>query len=192
MINLMPPEERRQLAAARTNTILLRYTIIMGVLICVIILELLAMYFVINLGKAQNESTISSNTTKTQQYLPVQQQADTFNTNLKTAKYILSKQTPYTDLITSIANCLPKGAVINTLELDPATFGTPTTLTVMTTSYQKAIDIKTSLQNAKMLGKTPLFTSVSFQSISQQQGGSSSYPFTAIYNITYSKEALKL
>lgn len=191
MINLMPPEERRQLAAARTNTILLRYSVLMGVFICVVILELLFMYFIINLGKTQNETIISSNEAKTQQYLPVQQQANTFSTNLTTAKYILGRQTPYADLMTSIANCLPKGAVINTLDLDPTTFGTPTTLTVMTTSYEKAIDIKTSLQNAKMLGKTPLFTSVSFQSISQQQGGGSGYPFTAIYNITYSKEVLK-
>ena len=190
MINLMPPEERRQLAAARTNTLLLRYTVLMGVFICLVIVELLVMYFVINLGKAQNETMISDNQTKTQHYMPIQQKATSFSTDLATAKYILAKQAPYTELITSLAGALPNGAVLNTLELDPASFGTPTTLTVMTTSYEKAIDVKTALQNTKIQNKTPLFTSVSFQSVSQQQGNTS-YPYTAVYNITYSKEALK-
>ncbi len=189
MINLLPPEDRRQLAAARTNTLLLRYSVLLGAFIGILILELVGMFVVVNMGKSQNEATIRDNQTKTATYASVQQQADAFRTNLSTAKYILDKQVPYTTLILTLANNLPSGAVIDRLTLDPATFGTPTTLNVMTTSYSRAIEVKTALQNAKVNGKTPLFSSVSFQSVASTEN-KTSYPYTAIYNVTYSKAAL--
>lgn len=188
MINLLPPEDQRQLAAARTNTLLFRYTILLSVFVVMLVVEILAVYVVVNIGKSQSENTISENNAKAASYASVKQQADTFRSNLATAKYILDKQVPYTNLMLALSQSLPSGAVIDKLALDPATFGTPTNLTVKTTSYDKAIAVKTSLQNAKV-GNTPLFTSVSFDSVSAGDG-QTKYPFTAIYNVTYSKAAL--
>lgn len=188
MINLLPPEDQRQLAAARTNTLLLRYTILLGVFVIVLVMEILAVYVVVNIGKTQNQNTISENDTKAASYASIKQQSDTFRSNLATAKYILDKQVPYTTLMLALSQNLPSGAVIDKLSIDPATFGTPTTLTVRTTSYDKAIAVKTSLQNAKV-GSTALFTSVSFDSVSSGDA-QSSFPFTAVFNVTYSKAAL--
>jgi len=188
MINLLPTEDQRQLAAARTNTLLLRYTILLGVFVVVLVMEILAVYVVVNIGKTQNQSTISENDAKAASYASVKQQADTFRSNLATAKYILDKQVPYTTLMLALSQNLPSGAVLDKIAIDPATFGTPTTLTVRTTSYDKAIAVKTSLQNAKV-GDTALFTSVSFDSVSSGDA-QSQYPYTAVFNVTYSKAAL--
>ena len=152
-------------------------------------MEIAGMYFIVDLGKQQSEITIQDNEAKTVGYAATRQKTEAFRSNLATAKYILDKQVPYTNLIFSLAKGLPSGAVINTLSIDPVTFGTPTTLIVNTTSYQKAIDVKNSLQNAKVNDKTPLFSSVSFQSVTVSDS-TSSYPYTATYNITYSKAAL--
>lgn len=191
MINLMPPNDRRQLAAARTNTLLLRYSVLLGAVIGILVIELIAMFVVVNMEKGQNEATIRDNQAKTASYAAVEQQAASFRTNLSTASYILGKQISYTSLILALANSLPSGSVISQLSLDPSSFGTPTTLNVTTTSYQRAIDVKTALQNAKINSSLPLFSSVSFQSVSTT-GGTSAYPFTAVYNVTYSKAALSL
>jgi Tfp pilus assembly protein PilN len=188
MINLLPAEDQRQLAAARSNTLLLRYTILLSVFVIMLVIEILAVYVVVNIGKAQNEKTISENNSKAAGYASIKQQADTFKTNLATAKYILDKQVPYTTLMLALSQSLPSGSVIDKIAIDPATFGTPSTLSVKTTSYDKAIAVKTSLQNAKV-GDTALFTSVSFDSVSSGDG-QTKYPFTAIYNVTYSKAAL--
>jgi hypothetical protein len=188
MINLLPTEDQRQLAAARTNTLLLRYTILLSVFVVVLVMEIFAVYVVVNIGKTQNQNTITENDAKAAGYASIKQQADTFRSNLATAKYILDKQVPYTTLMLALSQNLPSGAVIDKLTIDPATFGTPTSLTVKTTSYDKAIAVKTSLQNAKV-GNTPLFTSVSFDSVSSGDM-QTQYPFTAIYNVTYSKAAL--
>lgn len=189
MINLLPPDDKKQLVASRTNSLLLRYSILLGVFVVVLAIEIVGMTFVVDLGKSQNEAVIQENEVKTAGYAATRQKAEAFRSNLATAKYILDKQVPYTTLIFALAGSLPAGAVIDTLSIDPAAFGTPTTLTVNTTSYQKAIDVKNSLQNAKVNDTTPLFTSVSFQSVTASESASN-YPYTAVYNITYSKAAL--
>ena len=188
MINLLPAEDQRQLAAARTNTLLLRYTILLGIFVVMLAIEILGVYVVVNIGKTQNETTISENNAKASSYASTKQQADTFRSNLATAKIILDKQVPYTALMLSLSQNLPSGSIIDKLSIDPTSFGTPTVLTVKTTSYDKAIAVKTSLQNA-LVGSQPLFESVSFQSVSAGDP-KAAYPFTAIYNVTYSKKAL--
>jgi Tfp pilus assembly protein PilN len=189
MINLMPFEDRRQLAAARTNTLLLRYVILMGMFIAFLAIEMVAVYFIVSAGKANNELVIQENEAKTVEFTDVKQQATLFRSNLATAKYILGKQVPYTTLMLTLANNLPEGAVLEKLSIDPATFDTPTTLSVKTTSYDRAVQVKTALQNAKV-NDVPLFSSVSFQSVSNSEGDKTSHPYTAIYNVTYSKKVL--
>ncbi len=189
MINLLPPDDKKQLNAARTNSLLLRYSVLLGMFVVLLAVEVVGMTFAVDLGKSQNEAVIADNEQKTASYAATKLKAEEFRSNLATAKYILDKQVPYTALIFALAGSLPEGAVINTLSIDPASFGTPTTITVNTTSYQKAIDVKTALQNATVGESTPLFTSVSFQSVASSESAGS-YPFTAIYNITYSKAAL--
>jgi len=188
MINLMPLDDRRQLAAARTNTLLLRYTILLGIFVVALVVEILSVYIVMDVGKVQNQTTIDDNNSKASGYAAVKQEADTFRTNLATAKYILDKQVPYTTLMLAIAQNLPHGAILDKLAIDPTTFGTPTSLTVDTTSYDSAIAVKSALQNAKV-NNVPIFTSVSFQSVSSSESDSA-YAYTAVFDITYSKAVL--
>lgn len=188
MINLLPADDQRQIAAARTNTLLLRYTILLGVFVVILVLEILAVYIVMDLGKTQNQATIKENNAKASGYANVKQQATEFRTNLATAKYVLDKQVPYTTLMLAIAQNLPGGAVLDKLSIDPTTFGTPTSLTVNTNSYAAAISVKASLQNAKV-NDVPLFSSVSFQSVSVVENKASN-PYTAIYSVVYSKAVL--
>lgn len=185
----MPPEERKELAAARTNTLLLRYVILLGVFIGLIILEIGIVYVVIGSEKSRNESTIRDNEAKTVEYGPTKIQAQNFRSDLSTAKYILDKQVSYTTLMLALANGLPEGALLNQLNLDAASFGTASTLTVRTTSYEKSIDIKKALQNIKV-GDKPLFTTVSFDSVSSS-GNAEAYPLTAVFTVNYSKAVLQ-
>lgn len=182
----MPMNDRKQLAAARTNTLLLRYTVLLGVFIVVLVIEIIGVYIVMNIGKSQNEATITDNESKAVGFAKTQQQATMFESNLATAKYILDKQVPYTDIILALSHSLPAGASINTFTINPTSFGTPTTLSVTTSSYEAAINVKASLQAGEMNGKK-LFSDVSFVSVSKVEGQG----FTAIYDITYSPEVLK-
>jgi hypothetical protein len=186
MINLLAPNDRRQLSAARTNTLLLRYNVLLGLVILVLIAEMIGIYFVLGIDKARNEAVIQENESKTQAYNSTKLAATQFKSDLTTAKYILGNQVPYTKLITSIAAILPADATIDTLALNPTTFGTPTQMTIHTKSYQSAIDVKQYFQ------ASPIFSDVSFQSVAQNTDNASDFPFTAVYNVTISKDAAKL
>lgn len=188
MINLLSPDDRRQLTAARTNTLLLRYNILLGLVIGILIVEMVGIYVVLGIDKARNEAVIQDNETKTQAYNSTKLAATQFKSDLTTAKYILGNQVPYTKLITTIANLLPSDAVLDTLALNPTTFGTPTQMTIHTKSYQSAIDVKQRLQSSDQ----KIFSDVSFQSVNQDSGANSDHPYTAVYNVTISKEAAKL
>ena len=190
MINLMPIAGQKELAAARTNSLLLRYVILVSIFIGVLIIEVLIVYALLNNDRSNNEATITENQQKTIAYAPTKQQADEFRSNLATAKYILAKQTPYTTLILAIANKLPTGAVLDKLTLDPSTFGTPTSISVKTISYAKAIEIKSALQTT-LVNDVPLFSSVSFDSVSSGDASADAYPYTAMFNVVYSKGVLQ-
>jgi hypothetical protein len=185
MINLLAPDDRRQLAAARTNTLLRRYVFLMALVIAVLIVEMVGVYLIIGNDKARNEAVIQENEQKTTGYAETKQLATQFKSDLATAKVILDKQVPYTKLITGVAAALPQDARLDTLALNPESFGTPTVLTIHTKSYGLAIDIKASLQ------KSPLFSDVSFQSVTKEEKPASDYQYTAVYNVTFSREALK-
>ena len=188
MINLMPLEDRKQLAAARTNTLLLRYTVLLGIFIVVLVMEIIAMYVVMDIGKSQNETSIADNNNRAIEFSETKKQAADFKSNLATAKYILDKQVPYTDIILALAKSLPAGATISNFTIDPASFGTPTSMSVSTSSYDAAIKTKTSLQDAKM-GEKLLFSDVSFSSVSGSGDANNSY--TAVFDLTFSPEVLK-
>lgn len=186
MINLLAPNDHKQLAAARTNSLLRRYVFLIALAVGLLMIELAGVYLFLSIDKARNEAAILDSEATAAQYAETKQQADEFRSNLATAKFILDKQVDYTSLIIGVANALPSDATIDTLALNPETFGTPTTLTIHTNSYASAIDVKTRLQ------ASPLFSNVSFQSVAAADNPTGARPFTAVYNVTFSREVLAL
>jgi len=187
MINLLAPDDRRQLVASRTNSLILRYIFLMSVVIAVMALEMLGVFFILNTDKQRNQDLIDYNNTQAAAYVKVQQQADTFRSNLAISKYILDKQTPYTSIIFAVAQALPTTATLNSLSIIPTSFGTPVPITVETNTSQTAIDVKAALQGASYKDK-PIFTAVSFVSLTAPDAAANKTTYTATFNVTFSKE----
>lgn len=187
MINLLPPHDQRELAAARTNTLLIRYIFLLGAFITLLVAEITVVYVFLGSEQQRHQATIDENQIKTAEYAPIQFKADKFRSDLSTARYIFDKQVPYTQLILGVANALPNGVILDRLSLDPASFGTPTSITVYASSYAALLDTKTRLQSSR------LFTDVNFQSVSSSsdsgQAVSEAHPFSAVLNVTFVKEA---
>ncbi len=189
VINLLPPEEKRQLVAARSNSLLLRYSVLMLVVVGFLLLEVVGMNFVVDAGTAENNVIIAENKEKTKEYASSQEQAATFASDLKTAQYILNKQVPYTTIIFTLANNLPAGSIIESLSIDPSTFGNPTILTFKTKTPADAIAVKAALQKT-VINDAPLFSSVKFESVLTNEAAGTAYPFNATYSVVYSKKVL--
>lgn len=185
MINLLPPEEKRQIKAARSNSLLLRYNIFSLAALVFLAAAIAVAYIYLTNTKAAAEQTIADSQSRVASYAPVKAEADSFRSNLTTAKQILDREVTYTNVILQIANLLPSGITLSELHLDAQTFGTATTLSAQAKSYESAIALKDAFQASDM------FSDVHFQSITTSTDSSSGYPYTVTLGVTIKKEAAK-
>lgn len=180
MINLLPPDEKRQLRAARTNTLLARYNIILLAALAFLGLAIGVVYIYLTTTKAGADATVNENSAQSAQYSSVVSEADQFRSNLTIAKQILDRETTYTKVLINTAQVLPEGVVLESLTLDDQTFGTETTLIASARDYDRALAFKDALQNS------PYFTDAHFQSVDDTSSGD--YPLAISLNVTISPE----
>jgi Tfp pilus assembly protein PilN len=183
MINLLPNEDKRQIRAARSNTLLLRYNfLILGVAV-IAAFAIGGVYIYLSNSKAASETTIAKNKDRASGFDATANEASTFRANLSTAKQIMDREVVYTKVVLQLAKALPPGTVLQSLSLDASTFGTPTVLVAKTKTTDNAIALKDALQ------KSGIFTDVHFDSLVAQDNGP--YFFTANFSVTFKKDAAK-
>lgn len=180
MINLLPPEEKRQLRAARTNTLLARYNIVLLGAVVFLALATTIVYFYLATTKASADQTVRENTTQTAQYANVLTEAQQFRTNLSIAKQILDREIPYTTVILSIAQVIPSGIILDSLALDSEQFGSETQLSAYARDYDRALALKDALQDS------PYFSNVHFQTVDTTD--EPGYSLLVTINVTISQE----
>lgn len=183
MINLLPPEHKRNIRAARANSLLIRYNVLLAGVLAFLMLAIGVVYVYLSNTKATAEITIKENKEKVAGFNATEQEAQLFRQNLATAKQILDREVNYTTVILKISNVLPKNTVLTNLTLDASSFGKETTLSAETKSYDDAIILKDALS------QSGLFTDVHFQSITSST--STTYPVTVNLSVTFKKEAAK-
>lgn len=181
MINLLPPEERRQLVASRTNSLLLRYNFFMIGVLAFVGLAIGVTYVYLSTTQATAEKQVADNQSRVSNYKEVQQQEATFKANLSTAKEILDKEVVYTKAILKIASLIPNGVVIQGLNLNPQAFGVETSLAFQAKSIDDALNLKKVFENSDV------FTNVHFQNL-EDKGGSEEYPVAVNLNVTIDKK----
>lgn len=183
MINLLPPEVKTETNAARVNRLLLRYNIMLLGAIGFLLAAIGLIYVYLGSTKAIAEATIAENIAKAGNYGTVETEANAFKQDLANAKQILDSDVTYTKVILEIAKVLPPGVVLDTLSLDSASFGTPTTLAANVRDYHTVLQLKDSLQ------ASTIFSNVSIQTISNS--GQGAYPLNATFAVTVRKDAAK-
>lgn len=186
MINLMPPEEKRQLRAARVNTLLLRYNFLLLGAVLFLGLAIGLTWVYLSNAKASAEITQAENDARVSNMQTIETDAQKLRTNLAIAKQILNNEVTYTKVIFTIASLMPRGTVLDGLNLDAKTFGTPMPLVAKASTYENALALKDSLQSS------PLFSDVHFQSIAANSGSQQiQYPLTVTFSVTIKKDATK-
>lgn len=185
MINLLPPEEKKQLQAARSNTLLIRYNILLATVVAFMGIAVAVTYVYLNSTQQNAQTTINQNDAKVSQYDPIKAEATEFRQHLVTAKQILDNEVTYSKVILEISQLIPSGVILQNLALDSQTFGTETTLVAEAKTYQDAIALKESFS------KSPLFANVHFQSITAAGSQGGTYPILVNLDVTIQKEAAK-
>lgn len=185
MINLLPPEQLRELRAARANTLLLRYNVLLAGVLLFIVAALVVTFFYLNTIQDVAIQTKHDNDAKVASYAKIDSEAKQFRSDLANAKTIMDKDATYSKTLLAIAKVLPKGVVFNTISLDAATFGTPITLAL------KAADENTAVSAKEAFSKSPMFSDVHFTSLTRDEQNKDGHPINANLSVIINKDAAK-
>jgi Tfp pilus assembly protein PilN len=178
MINLMPPDVKKELRAARMNVALLHYITV--IFISTVFLALVLWGAFILLGQIQDSSKrlIEANDTKAEVYSQTKQQVDSLSAGLAEAKGILDQEILYSNVLVNIAQQMPAGTIIDKITLDETSFrGTPLTLKVYAKTSGDAVALRDRFQSSAF------FSDVNFQSVSDASGVNG-YPVSATLTVT--------
>jgi Tfp pilus assembly protein PilN len=186
MINLLPDQNKRNIVAARTNVILLRYNLLTVAAIALLASFYGASYVIMHTIQLDAQTKNADSVAKVTALASVKSAADAYRNNLTIARTILDKSVNYTDTIIAITKLLPNGIILDSLSLDATSFSTPMTLTAHAKDYAAATQFKQNFQSSS------LFSKVYFVSLTDGGGGSDAatqaYPLNVSLNVTINKQ----
>lgn len=181
MINLISRTHKEDIRAARTNVVLVRYTLIVLLAAGFIFGVLYTSYGVLQATKANAEALISSNDTKADVYSTTQQQVSALSIQLNDAKLILDQEVRYSKLIVNVGQLMPEGTLLDSLPIDSALIGgTP----IQVKAYAKKSGDAVILQ--ERFKASALFSEVSIQA-TNETGGIEGYPVVITMTITFNR-----
>lgn len=181
MINLLPAPQKRQLTAARSNTLLARYVILLFVALLFLVGSIgFTFYFLTSAGnqadtqKAENEAQAASFST-------VQAEATTLRSQISAAQQLFSTETRYSLALLRISELLPAETALETLELNEQSFGQPVVLNVLISGEAAANSLRQSFQSSSH------FSSVDFGALVVNEDNAR-YPYTIELHVTMQRD----
>lgn len=162
MINLLPPETKRQIRAARMNVVLYRYCLLI-LATAALLGGVFAVGFIADLNDRKMAETYKAESeASAAPYAKTKAQAETFAKDLATAKTILASNVSFSKLVLDIAAVVPSGVILNNLSLGTtAKADTPLDISARASSYDGAVALKNSLE------ASPIFEQVNIINVSQ-------------------------
>ena len=138
MINLLPDDMKKDLRAARTNTVLLRYNIMLILAVLFLAGAIAIVYVFLSTMKTSAEQAIKENVVKEQSYATVKREADAFKSSLSDAKTIFDEELSYSRALVRYAQLFPDGTATNNIQFSPTSFNTPMDVSVKITGQSAA------------------------------------------------------
>lgn len=190
MINLISPEQKRTIRAARINVMLVRYAIALASLGLLIALIYGLGFWIVSQEKSAVDTKLQSQTEQSKAYAAVEKEAEAFRKNLGIAKTILSKEISYSDFLLTLASDMPRGAIITNISLGgaPAATKDGMTLDARTTSYAKVLELKGKLEESSLFENVSITSATRPDNLTGLSGLAAQYPYEVSYNVKLSKQ----
>lgn len=185
MINLLPNNTKKQLRAARMNTVIRRYYTLLLVA-AMLLAGIFAVGFKVTIDQeARAVSLKAQNEQNAVQYQDTRKAAEEFTKDLAAAKTILASDVRFSQLITDIAAVIPSGTILSNLSLNTQESKAPLIVNARAKTYEGAVALKNSFE------KSPIFENVSLANVTSgdaQDGTSQAYPITITLSVKFSKQ----
>lgn len=183
MINLLPTEDKVLIRAARQNTILLRYVLLFSLVLLLTLGSFGGGFYAAQHTKLLAEQALKNEDIKAGKYAATKKAAEDFAKDLATAKSVFSDGISYSQLLLDIAEVIPAGTVINSLNLSGNSFGSSLNIAGKAKDLGKVEELKNKLETSD------LFEGVSIASLTvgDPSNKDSAYQYDVSFKATLSK-----
>ncbi|HWZ66160.1 MAG TPA: hypothetical protein VNX65_05230 [Patescibacteria group bacterium] len=191
MINLIAPETKRQLRAARINAILVNYCLMMLVTAGLLASIYGTGFLITSQERSKANILLKQGEQASASYASTKIAANNFKNDLKQAQTILTNQISMYDLLTRIASMVPSEVILSNLSLGTTSFNTPLSISAKAKTYDKGIKLKNNLAASN------LFSSVSITNITtnvidpKQDPIGAAYPVIVNLSAQFSSQFIK-
>jgi hypothetical protein len=162
VINLIGPDRKKQILAARRNSIWVRYTFLLLSVLATISIILGGTAFYFYGQKLSQDATNKANQEKlfTAEYKKNSQVVTDFRKKLNTAKTIFDAETYNSLILLDVSKTMPAGTVLNDIKFDSSTFQGQQTLIFQTKSIEGALALKSAFEKNPPLSSEVHFSVV--------------------------------
>jgi Tfp pilus assembly protein PilN len=186
MINMLPPNTKQELRAARTNVTLLQYLLVLILAAGFIGSAVYGLQVYFSDTKENAEKLISlQGTPQVDESQPVEVEAQAFRNNLLSARSILDSEIRYSEILLAIAAQLPEGVIIKEISLNRQALDQPLKLNIFAKSTEAALKTESSFAE-----RPQVFSGFSLQSLSSSTSSDPEYPVTASISFTINRTTL--
>lgn len=189
MINLLSPQTKKEIRAARLNVVLIRYCFIL-ILSGIFVVSIFGVGFYLTQQDRAGASKLKqASEAEINKYASVKKEAEAFSSNLSNAKTILSGEIVFSKLITGIAAVLPSGVILSNLNLTSNSLGTPISLQARSASYEKAVELKNKLEASSIFEQVNIANTAQTEFTGEASDTLAKYPVSITINAVLSKPA---
>ncbi|HJQ09367.1 MAG TPA: hypothetical protein VJ836_07875 [Candidatus Saccharimonadales bacterium] len=190
MINLLPPELKREYHYARRNTLVLRWIILFGFgLAGLVIISIAGMIYLQQAAGAYvAQAVITEKSLQQQKQDEVEKQAQDISSSLKLAVQVLSQEVLFSKLLRQLAIITPNNASLSTLVITSQLQG-GVDITAKTADYNAATQLQVNLTDPsnRIFAKADI---ISINCVATPSGQSSQprYPCTVTIRALFAQD----
>lgn len=190
MINLLPPEDKKRLRAARRNTIWVRYNLFLVAALIALNIVIGAVAFMIQIDKAAIQTKIDQNksTNTSASSEQIKKQIEALKADMKIAKTLVDNQPDYVYGVINFYGSVPKNCFFPSVGSEQLAYGKEYTATfnckypeedpTIDTQAELASYVSTELKKGLSF-KNPVITSIKEDATENQK-----YPFSLSFKST--------
>lgn len=186
MINLLDPEQQRQLKAARLNVRLLRFVTLSLIVVVGVGLVYGAGFWLAFDNRAAAETDYQAAEKELQQYAAVATEAANYRQNLATAKQILGSEMVFSSFLTDFGALMPPNTIVDSLSLSTETVAkaadTSVSITTRAKSYTDVLKIKQAFETSSLFSSVRI-VNTSVPDKPETVGVMATYPYEATFEV---------
>lgn len=184
MINLISPDHRKNILAAKSNTMLMGYIQILLLALLVIAATIAGSYYFLALQHDSAKKVAEVEQGSVKQLEPYQKKAENLATSMTAIAGVFDNDVSFLQLLQELGRNMPNGSALNGFTVSTDTTGGPLVVTAYINTEAQGVVLLENFRKSKVV------TGVTLRTVQKLEEPVGAYNYSATYEIVLNKEAI--